>query len=94
MGLVGRVEGEGMTMRGLLWGLVVHVPLGGSTEGALQSRHPASLGGIGSVPAAWLCCWWRRGYCPSWQLRRRILHPWRWVAGIQFLQWAIGQVSR
>jgi hypothetical protein len=32
MGLVGRVEGEGMRMRGRLWGPVVHVPLGGSTD--------------------------------------------------------------
>jgi hypothetical protein len=28
-------------IRGLLWGPVVHVPLGGSTEGALPSRSPA-----------------------------------------------------
>ncbi len=41
MGLVGRVEGDGVRMRGLLWGPVVHVPLGGSTEGALPSRRPA-----------------------------------------------------
>ena len=41
MGLVGRVEGEGVRMRGRLWGPVVHVPLGGSTEGALPSRRPA-----------------------------------------------------
>ncbi len=37
MGLVGRVEGEGVRMRGRLWGPVVHVPLGGNTEGALPS---------------------------------------------------------
>ncbi len=40
MGLVGRAEGEGVRMRGRLWGPVVHVPLGGSTEGALPSRRP------------------------------------------------------
>ncbi len=41
MWLVGRVEGEGMRMRGRLWGQVIHVPLGGSTEEALLSRRPA-----------------------------------------------------
>jgi hypothetical protein len=39
--LVGRVEGEGVKMRGRLWGPVVHVPLGCSTAGALPSRRPA-----------------------------------------------------
>ena len=35
MGLVGRVEWDGERLGGYLWGPVVHVPLGGSTEGAL-----------------------------------------------------------
>ena len=38
---VGASGRGGVRMRGLLWGPVVHVSLGGSTEGALPSRRPA-----------------------------------------------------
>ncbi len=40
-GVSGAGGGGGVRMRGRLWGPVVHVPLGGSTERALPSRRPA-----------------------------------------------------
>ena len=56
MGSVGRVEEEGMRMRGRLWGPVVHVPLGGSTEGARPSwrptRHQDGSGSVTILPVA------------------------------------------
>ncbi len=40
-GVCGADGGEGVRVRGRLWGPVVHFLLGGSTEGAFPSRRPA-----------------------------------------------------
>ena len=77
-GVVGLVEGEGVRMRGLLWGPVVHAPLGGSNEGALPSGRPARRRvGPSSVAVLQVAERVLPIVAAARQLRRRILRPWR-----------------
>ena len=65
-------------MSGRLWGPVVHVSLGGSTEGAPPSRRPArhrvGPSSVAVLPVA-------ERVLPV-VAAPRILRPWRWAAGI------------